>query len=180
MADRFSSANHASSVIHEIRDENEDTDEFGNPSRGENYEQDFEAPFYPSVNLGNSIPDKRNGWAVVTPTSSSAVAAPLLSSKEMINRSDKHMVDMRNQSHGTITNSSEISNEENTEHFNMNSFQPDFQGGFKPIYPAAGKMKTNRPVNDIAPKSAKLPKDDDSLDALVYEDLDNSESTTSS
>lgn len=189
MADRFSNANHASSVIHEIRDENEDTDEFGNPSHGENYEQDFQAPFYPSVNLGNNIPDKqRNGWAVVTPavgsggsTSSGAAIAAALSSKEMINRSDMHMVDAANQSHsGTITNSSEIVNEEHTEHnFDMNSFQPDFQGGFKPIYPLGGGMKTNRLV-EIAPKSAKLSHEDDSIEALVYEDSDNSESTTSS
>lgn len=185
MADRFSSANHASSVIHEIRDENEDTDEFGNPSHGENYEQDFQAPFYPSVNLGNSIPDKqRNGWAVVTPSAGGtssplSLAAALTSSKNMINRSDMHMSDTKNQSHsGAITNSSDISNEDHTENFNMNSFQPDFQGGFKPIYPP-GSMKTNRPI-DIAPKSAKLPHEDDSIEALVYEDSDNSESTTSS
>lgn len=175
MADKFSNANHATSVIHEIRDD-EDTDEFGNPSRGDNYEQDFQAPFYPSVNLGNSLPDKRNSWAVVTPSTvsiASASAAALTSQKAMINRADMHTDDTLSHS----ANSSD-SNEENTEQFDMHSFRPDFQSGFKPIYPPT-EMKSGRPV-DIAPKSAKQPKDDESIEALIYEDSDNSESTTSS
>lgn len=163
--DKFSIANHASSVIPEIRDETEDeTDEFGNPSRGENYQQDFQAPFYPSVSLGNS-PD-HHGWAVLSPTQNSA------KNKEINNRSDTNVENSDQKS--------DIEDEDmmedidvNTESFNSESFQPEFQSGFKPIYPA--DMKENPTVT---PKVTKVAKEVDSIEALVYDDEDDKEETS--
>lgn len=165
--DKFSIANHAGSVIPEIRDEtDDDTDEFGNPSRGENYQQDFQAPFYPSVSLGNT-PDHRNGWAVLSPAQNSA------KNKEIDNRSDTHVESndekLKDDDEGMIDGM-----EVNTESFNSESFQPDFQSGFKPIYPADMKESSS-----VAPKANKVAKEVDSIEALVYDDEDEDKEETS-
>lgn len=153
-------------MIPEIRDETADeTDEFGNPSRGENYQQDFQAPFYPSVSLGNS-PDHRNGWAVLSPTQNSA------KNKEIDNRSDTNVGSDDKKSDdddGDMMADVEV----NTESFNSESFQPEFQSGFKPIYPA--DMKENP---SVTPKMTKLAKEVDSIEALVYDDEDDKEETS--
>lgn len=184
-AGHFSNANYASSVISEIRDEpaiphhqvHDDTDEFGNPSRGENYQQDFQAPFYPSINLEGAPP--RNSWAVVTPPSSSSSAGQYDLNK--IDRSDSQVIEHRD----NITQQKESDNEDDddstdmdlstaTEKFSMNKFQPDFQSGFKPIIPPVLK-----PTEDVEAKSTKHA--DDSIEALVYDDDgEDKENTTSS
>lgn len=61
----------------------------------------------------------------------------------------------------------------NTEAFNSDSFQPDFQSGFKPIYPV--DMKENPSVE---PKTNKVAKEVDSIEALVYDDEDDKEETS--
>lgn len=165
--DRFSNANHGSSVIPEIRDEDDDvTDEFGNPSRGENYQQDFQAPFYPSVSLGNS-PDHRNGWSVLTSTQN------LAKNKEIDNRSDTNVSDDDKKASDSDDDEMMDDMDVNTESFNSEKFQPDFQSGFKPIYPV--DMKDNpSETPKIAPKSAK---EVDSIEALVYDDEEGETST---
>lgn len=134
-----------------------DTDEFGNPSRGENYQQDFQAPFYPSVNL-DKAPDSKNSWAVVTP------ANKLDTNK--IDRSDSHNImepnDKAAKAEQSTSSSDENVDEMITEKFSMDKFQPEFQGGFKPIYPSV-QLKSN--VN-IQGKHANK---DESIEALVYE-----------
>lgn len=167
--DKFSIANHASSVIPEIRDETDDeTDEFGNPSRGENYQQDFQAPFYPSVSLGNS-PDHRNGWAVLTPPTQNTAK-----NKESINRSDTNVENNDEKSNGHEESEDMMDDVDvNTESFNSESFQPDFQSGFKPIYPADMKEDAS-----VTPKTAKSAKEVDSIEALVYDDEGDKEETS--
>lgn len=165
--DRFSNANHASSVIPEIRDETDDeTDEFGNPSRGENYQQDFQAPFYPSVSLGNS-PDHRNGWAVLSPSQNSA------KNKEIDNRSDTNIESDGKKSDNENEDMMEDI-EMHTESFNSESFKPELQSGFKPIYPAE-TMNENPTVEGKVNKAAK---EVDSIEALVYDDEDDKEETS--
>lgn len=163
--DKFSIANHASSVIPEIRDEADETDEYGNPSRGENYQQDFQAPFYPSVSLGNS-PDHRNGWSVLTSTQN------LAKNKEINNRSDTNV---ENGDEKAENKDDEMIDgmDVNTESFNAESFQPEFQSGFKPIYPADVKESPA-----VTPKAVKAAKEVDSIEALVYDDEDDKEETS--
>lgn len=165
--DKYSNANHASSVIQEILGDDGDTDEFGNPSRGENYEQDFQAPFYPSMNLGGNIPtEKRNGWAVVSPSSLTSNIDRSDSGEDSEEKITPPAQSMQSADEGLV--------DQNTEHFSMDKFQPDFQSGFKPIYPVDSKPQ------NVAPKTSKLPKDDESIEALVYEDDSKEESSTSS
>lgn len=164
--DKFSIANHASPVIPEIRDEIEDdVDEFGNPSRGENYQQDFQAPFYPSVSLGNA-PDHRNGWSVLSSTQNSA------KNKEITNRSDTNIESNDKKSDDEDKDMMDEM-DVNTESFNSDNFQPDFQSGFKPIYPADMKESPT-----VTPKAAKVAKEVDSIEALVYDDEDDKEETS--
>lgn len=184
-AGHFSNANYASSVISEIRDDpaivphhhhvHDDTDEFGNPSRGENYQQDFQAPFYPSINLEGAPP--RNSWAVVTPSSSSSPASQHDLNK--IDRSDSQPMEHRDnaeqQTDSDEDDSTDTEHSTATEKFSMNKFQPDFQSGFKPIIPPVLKS-----TEDLEAKSSAKHVDD-SIEALVYDDDgEDKESTTSS
>lgn len=189
-AGQYSNANYASSVISEIRDEPEiphhqphhhhvhdDTDEFGNPSRGENYQQDFQAPFYPSINLEGAPP--RNSWAVVTPPSSSSSVSQYDLNK--IDRSDSQAMEHRDNATQNKDDdeddddSTDMDHFTATEKFSMNKFQPDFQSGFKPIIPPVLKS-----TEDVEAKSSSKHADD-SIEALVYDDDgDDKESTTSS
>lgn len=187
-AGHFSNANYASSVISEIRDEpavphhhhvHDDTDEFGNPSRGENYQQDFQAPFYPSINLEGAPP--RNSWAVVTPSSSTSSAGQYDLNK--IDRSDSQAMEHRDNAaqqkdsdNEDDDDSTDMDHTTATEKFSMNKFQPDFQSGFKPIIPPPILKSTENLEAKSSSKHA-----DDSIEALVYDDDgEDKESTTSS
>lgn len=61
----------------------------------------------------------------------------------------------------------------NTESFNSENFQPDFQSGFKPIYPADMKESPS-----VAPKVNKVAQDID-IEALVYDDDEDDKEETS-
>ena len=155
---------------HQYNHENVDeTDEFGNPSRGEDYKQDFDAPFYPSIKLGGGkMPtDLKNSWAIVNPSKKSGS-----NNGNKIDRSDTMM---RNGAGGSGDNGDEENDDETTEaeehnnnqaetateKFNLDQFQPELQGGFLPIHPPIG----------ILPKSASSGiHADDSIEALVYND----------
>lgn len=245
----FSHANHASSVIAEIRDDadaasatthhqlqydttatsaaaavaahhrrvHNDTDEFGNPSRGDNYRQEFEAPFYPSVNLDKHPETIRNNWAVVTPpsqqsadaaaseetnksTTKSAAATTSTTSTMTkaagIDRSDSNIAastTKANDRDGSTSGESATASSpvaDSKEHFSQ--FQPEFQGGFRPIYPPGMKSTLHdddgvddgaaddveqREIVMVQPKSNKSEPDDEhgtedkSIAALVYDGL---------
>lgn len=172
--DKFSNTNLASSVITEIRDESEfsndeETDEFGNPSRGDNYQQDFQAPFYPSIKLGNNAPEIKNSWAVVTPAQSKT------KQDKISDRSDRETERTPAMLHHIVeSDQTEESNTDElvTEQFSMDKFQPDFQSGFKPIYPPTEDLKLvpGPAAVDVQPKFAKHANEDDSIEALVYDD----------
>ncbi|GAB0092828.1 hypothetical protein DMENIID0001_078650 [Sergentomyia squamirostris] len=108
--DRFSIPNYGNAVISEIRDTQTEAsfsrDESEFPVRDEHYEQDFQAPFFPSINLGT-------------------VTDPYRENNNKIDRSD---VDINE----TEFNSAELV----TKKFNPDVFQPEYLGGFKPIYPS--------------------------------------------
>lgn len=120
----FSNPNSASQVIPKIRDENE----YETDSRGQNYEKDFQAPFYPSMSLNSATP---NGWSYEV---TGALTDPQLDdvyNKNNINRSDKEIV-LNEKGTITTTEKMKIADENDT-------FSPQLQGGFKPIYPPGYK-----------------------------------------
>lgn len=159
-------------------------DEFGNPSHGEHYQHNFDAPFFPSVNL-EGVASTNNGWAVVT------TAAP----SKLEKRNDIISPSLANAAHTSSrpeasTSSSQLEEGQSveviTQKFNFDSFQPELQSGFKPIF-TEDTPKQNHQVQEHA--SANVTKDD-SIEALIYEDsgessneesqTDNSEMTTTS
>lgn len=104
----------------------DDKDENGYPSRGDHYEQDFQAPFFPSISIGgNQVTNSYEGWAVVTPQTSAQNSL----NKNQINRSDEKIEQTQKESE--FHEKLEIT----TKKFNLDSFQPEFEGGFKPIFP---------------------------------------------
>lgn len=194
---------------HAHRPVHNDTDEFGNPARGDNYRQEFEAPFYPSVNLDKHPETIRNQWAVVTPPAETdaTTAAKAAANKKAagIDRSDSHDVadeedenaddvvakrEMNaKKSENNQTKSTDAVRLDKTEtvepkivaadkeKFNQAGFQPELQGGFRPIYPPG--MKATSDLDDEEPKIEKVqPKsvdhhgtEDESIAALVYDGL---------
>lgn len=156
---------------------NVDVDEFGNPSRGEHYQHNFDAPFFPSVNL-EGVPSTNTGWAVVTST-----ATPLNTSK-LEKRNDIISPSLANAAHSHIDHEAETSSsqveegqsvEVITQKFNIDSFQPELQSGFKPIF-SVDKPETPARIQE---KSATAVTKDDSIEALIYEDLANDSSDES-
>lgn len=122
---QFSNPNSASQVIPEIRDENE----YETDSRGQNYEKDFQAPFYPSMSLNSATP---NGWSYEVTGAPSGPQSPNLFEKRNINREDKEIV---------VNSKYKMTSKGNnkfTEEYD-DSFSPQLQGGFKPIYPPGYK-----------------------------------------
>lgn len=115
--------------------------------------------------MGNS-PDHRNGWSVLSSNQN------LAKNKEVINRSDVN-VDNDEKKSDNENEDMDDDMDVNTEAFNSESFQPDFQSGFKPIYPA--DMKENP---SVAPKANKAAKEVDSIEALVYDDESDKEETS--
>lgn len=143
---QFSNPNSASQVIPEIRDENE----FEADSRGQNYEKDFQAPFYPSMSLNSATP---NGWSYeVTSSPTSESLLDKLYQKNNINRSDKG----EKQNEPPVIEAAKAKVNEDGE-----SFFPELQGGFKPIYPPGYKEE-----------------DEQSLISKKVEEASNPESTT--
>ncbi|XP_053698533.1 uncharacterized protein LOC128745485 [Sabethes cyaneus] len=89
-------------------------DEFGNPAH--RYEQSFQAPFQASISLDPvKVTNPYEGWAVVT-----SAPQALVQEQNMIDRSDDHRYE---ETQTTAKKPSE-----------KGSFQPEFLGGFRPIY----------------------------------------------
>ncbi|KAL9892421.1 uncharacterized protein ACN2A1_007991 isoform 1-T3 [Glossina fuscipes fuscipes] len=92
--------------------------------RAQNYEKNFMAPFYPSLSLGLATRVPSSGWNILT----SSVEHNLYE-KNRIDRSDN----VKNLS----TSAGDV---ENSKTFEIDKFQPELQGGFKPIYPPGYKF----------------------------------------
>ncbi|XP_062536159.1 uncharacterized protein LOC134205172 isoform X2 [Armigeres subalbatus] len=92
----------------------DDFDEFGNPAH--HYEHNFQAPFQASISLDPvKVTNPYEGWAVVT---SSPQA--LVKEQNKIDRSDDHH-----------SEENDVSTNKPSE---KGGFQPELQGGFRPIY----------------------------------------------
>lgn len=151
---------------HNNNNNNVDVDEFGNPSRGEHYQHNFDAPFFPSVNL-EGAPSTHTGWAVVT------AATPNTSKLEK--RNDMISPSLPNAAHAHLepeadTSSSQVEEGQSieviTQKFNIDSFQPELQSGFKPIFTVDAPEKPAR----VQEKPSATATKDDSIEALIYED----------
>lgn len=106
-----------------------------------NANQQFQAPFIPSINLDfrleNTQQSTQNGWSIVTPAS-----VPIGARVEpKINRISASLANAnvtsisRSDSGETGTGSEEIASvESTTRKFDMYNFRPEFQSGFMPIY----------------------------------------------
>lgn len=139
------------------------------------------APFIPSVNLENTQ-STNNGWSVVTP---SAIAHHDndVEATELRNNKISTSLSIQNDGSGSGSasasasasgsdsgsdaseTSSETTNvtdaptvESTTRKFDISNFQPELQGGFRPIYKTA------------ATPTEKPERSDSSIDALVYDD----------
>lgn len=101
--------------------------------RGHNFEKNFMAPFYPSVSLGGAnsgVSEVANpalsNWKIVQSASSEKVYE-----KNNINRADVEPSAYKKEKEPE--NSTDVTTEK---HSDLDSFQPQLQGGFKPIFPA--------------------------------------------
>ncbi|XP_012159850.1 mucin-5AC [Ceratitis capitata] len=124
-AQRFSNVNLASSVISEIRTDTQTEEGINNDfdMRGQNLEKNFMAPFYPSVSLGSATNAPSNGWNILPSTTEQTIYE-----KNNINRAD-------------VGETAEYSETTTAKTFEIDSFQPELQGGFKPIYPPGYKVE---------------------------------------
>ncbi|XP_055715954.1 uncharacterized protein LOC129809850 isoform X2 [Phlebotomus papatasi] len=109
---------HHHPIVSEIRDTQTEAsftrDESEFPVRDEHYEQDFQAPFFPSINLG-TVTDPYRGPPPSFPDTTN-------------NKIDRADVDINE----TEFNSAELV----TKRFDADAFQPEYLSGFKPIYPS--------------------------------------------
>lgn len=140
----------------------------------QNVNQQFQAPFIPSINLENTQ-STHNGWAIVTPPSvfgiskteskNHRISASLVNSNSdtiSISRSDSVEIA-----------ESDASVEKTTKKFDFDSFKPDLQGGFMPIYktaltPIASSQEKNEPSRTKSDE--KSDRSDISLESLIYDD----------
>lgn len=203
-SESYSNANHATSVISEIREDySHDSrdpepvrqhDDNGDFDRGENYKQDFQAPFYPSVNLDRAQNPVRNSWAIVTPPPSSGYYQG--NRLNAIDRSDNNVSEeptkLEQKQESAVTNHPKSSpsssaivdhSEHTTEPFDPDKFQPEFQGGFKPIYPPGAttpKTQIESKSNETK-QSTNVDEEEDSIESLISDFLSGGEpeSTTS-
>lgn len=119
--DKFSMPNYGSPVISEIRDESQTESSLYNhdDTKYHNYEDNFQAPFHASINLGGEkISNSYEGWSIVTPSASS-----LQANNNKIDRSDDNVEEHEHEK------------PEKKNNIESNQFQPEYLSGFKPIYP---------------------------------------------
>uniref|UniRef100_A0A1B0G848 Uncharacterized protein n=1 Tax=Glossina morsitans morsitans TaxID=37546 RepID=A0A1B0G848_GLOMM len=123
----YSDFNLATPVIKEIRPNTKTEQPLSSHDfdlRAQNYEKNFMAPFYPSLSLGLATRVPSSGWNILT-----SPVEHNLYEKNRIDRSDN------------VKNlSTNASGAENSKTFEIDKFQPELQGGFKPIYPPGYKF----------------------------------------
>ncbi|XP_061390702.1 proteoglycan 4 [Musca vetustissima] len=131
----YSNVNLATPVIKEIRQFDDEAADRGHDVdlRGQNYEKNFMAPFYPSVSLDSVTSTPSNGWNILQSTTKEP-----LYSKNNIDRSDVNSGDSNNNKEGGQED--EAAESTTLKSFEMDKFQPELQGGFKPIYPPGYKL----------------------------------------
>lgn len=146
---KFSNINLATSVINEIRQDTQTEEGLSSDFdlRGQNFEKDFMAPFYPSVSLGGASgaaainPAAPSNWNILPSTTDQAIYE-----KNNINRADVETTEQKKPEEEQPT-ASALTAEKPSE---MDSFQPQLQGGFKPIYPPGYKHVEQVEQEEIA------------------------------
>ncbi|EDV43651.2 uncharacterized protein Dana_GF18597 [Drosophila ananassae] len=147
---KFSNINLATSVINEIRQDTQTEEGLSSDFdlRGQNFEKDFMAPFYPSVSLGGDSsgaaavnPAAPSNWNIVPSTTDQGIFE-----KNKINRADLDEAEEKKVAEESVT-ASALTAEKSSD---MDSFQPQLQGGFKPIYPPGYKHVEQIEQEEIA------------------------------
>lgn len=152
-----------------------------------NANQQFQAPFIPSINLENTQ-STHNGWSIVTPPSASIGAKP----EPKINRISASLANANATSLGSISRSDSgetgeqvASIESTTRKFDFYNFRPEFQSGFLPIYKSSiaplslSSSESIAPVAPVAPQKSETVKaqsDEKSTDRSENSDNFNLES----
>lgn len=131
-ANQYSVPNVDANVIPEIRDADLQTEvslilgdrrhEAIYPSN--HYNQDFQAPFHPSMSVGAS--DVREGWSILKESQTQPDPYSINYKENGIDRNDDFSDEILDKK------------DEDDQTFDANQFNPVFEGGFKPIYPVGG------------------------------------------
>lgn len=104
-----------------------------------NGNQQFQAPFIPSINLENTQ-STHNGWSIVTPPSvlhsSKNEAKVNRISASLANSNASSLLSISRSDSGEVAEEM-ASAESTTKKFDFDHFKPEFQSGFMPIYKSA-------------------------------------------
>ncbi|XP_032595973.1 uncharacterized protein LOC6567881 [Drosophila grimshawi] len=99
--------------------------------RGHNYEKNFMAPFYPSVSLGGA---SGAGGVTNNPPLTNWKIVPSASNQQLYEKNNINRADV---DRSAIDQKKIESKNSTTEKYSeLDHFQPELQGGFRPIYPA--------------------------------------------
>lgn len=158
---------------------NHNTNNHINDDSNLNANQQFQAPFIPSINLENTQ-STHNGWLIVTPPSVVAGSSNVDSKSNRISASlvNANATSSISRSDSDETAESVASVENTTRKFDFDNFRPDFQSGFVPIYkastipPAAVTSTTERsePTAQTRADNDKSDHSEISLESLIYDD----------
>lgn len=149
------------------------------PEVSENVNQQFQAPFFPSINLENTQ-STHNSWSVVTP-STFINNLNLISTQPQQQQLQQHQLSEPNSNNNLISasllnvngtvypneNSSKIQSsiEESTKKFDIESFKPDFLGGFKPIIKSSAERSEAKSV-ELSPMPSSTRVENESSDEI--------------
>lgn len=176
------SPNHLADVYRPTPAHHHSTPVFVNAVNDENpnANQQFQAPFIPSINLENTQ-STHNGWLIVTPPTS-VVGGPSKTDAKS-NRISASLINLNatssiSRSDSEETAESVVSVENTTRKFDFDSFKPDFQSGFVPIYKASTNAPPSTPsetpenIEPTQPRtdSDKSDRSEFSLESLFYDD----------
>lgn len=164
------------------------------PEVSDSVNQQFQAPFFPSINLENTQ-STHNGWSVVTPSTFFIDNSHLISNQPQQQQLQQHQQQTQlnepktsNNSNNLISasllnvngtdnhseneNSSKIQSsiEESTKKFDIESFKPDFLDGFKPIIKSSAERSEAKSV-ELNPISSSTSVENKSSDEISLESL---------
>lgn len=136
-----------------------------------NSNQQFQAPFIPSINLENTQ-STHNGWLIVTPPSN--VVSGSHSEPKGNNRISASLVNANvtsiSRSDSVETAEKDASVESTTRKFDFEHFKPDFQSGFVPVYKNSGASSVAASAPAVTAARAPTPAPVESSAAPEKED----------
>lgn len=165
-----------------------------------NANQQFQAPFIPSINLENTQ-STHNGWSIVTPPtmlhSAKNEAKVNRISASLANTNATSLLSISRSDSGEAAEEVQASAEGTTRKFDFDNFKPEFQSGFMPIYKSApssslsasSSLSVSAAASNIAPAAPIPPEksetektqsdekstdrsDNFNLESLLYDDDD--------